>query len=433
MKLNIKKINLLFIRNLFSGFINKGFIIFSQILLIPIFISFWGKQFYGEWILISTIPNYLTSVDFGINVTTTTAISGLVANGNYKEALKMYKAANWAFLFLFFIIITIFINAFLFFNWSKILGLQILGEVEVELSLFFLIGNVFISFALGVLLGIYRAEGRYDKFQNFNTLTAICDQLIILFFVINGKNIFLISLFQFFVKAFLYIIFMQNLQKKYNWFKFGIEKNNKLIFQILPTSVYYMIFVMGQGLVMQGTTFLVGKTLGTSALVTFNTVRTLVNSVRSFISIYYYSFLNDFTIYLSKYKYFKAKYLFIKMFTNSLYLTISLVILLFYTGGRIIYIWTNGKIEFEQSFFNFMLLMAFFNTLSLTSYSVMNASNNNRNMGVYYTIFASIAMIAIYKLSYLGLDYIAIILCGVEIGMFFISFRSTWKIVNNNQ
>lgn len=428
--MKITNIDIVWLRNFFSGLINRFTTIFAQVLLIPLFINLWGKEYYGEWLLISTLPAYLSASDLGLNVTATTAICALTANDKRSEALALYKSANKALLFLASIGLLLFSISCIYLNWSKIMGTKINSEQQIEISLLILISATFVMFLVGLAVGIYRSEGRFDKSQNFITLLQLFDAIIILVNVILGGNIFTVALSSFILKILFLIVIIIDLQKKYSWYKFGFNNPISEIYYLLPTSFFYMVALIGQGLVIQGTSFLIGKSLGPATLVTFNTIRTFINSIKSFINAFYSAYLPEFTKIIAQNKAEQARHLFIKMFIFTLTITTVFIITYYLLGNWIISIWTSNKVVVDNSIYVVMLVSIFFSTLSNCAYTVLNATNENRVMSIYYTIFALCAMWAIYVTSKNGLIYPVLFLCIVDFLMLVVTFNEAWKVVN---
>lgn len=103
------------IRNFVSAIFNNSVNIIIQLVMIPIFISTWGKNNYGEWLILTTIPAYLTVSDLGVNVTTTTEICSLVAQNKYEQAKSLYQSAFSFFTFLSIVFILLYLLITFFF------------------------------------------------------------------------------------------------------------------------------------------------------------------------------------------------------------------------------------------------------------------------------------------------------------------------------
>lgn len=389
-------LNIPLVRNFSSGAINRVITILSQVILVPLFISTRGKEYYGEWLILSTLPAYLSASDFGINVTVTNAICASVANNNRTEALKLYHGSNNAFIKLTIIGLFLYIISCIIFDWSTIMHTKISTEWEVESSLLFLITSVFCTFFLGSTLSVFRAEGRYDKYQNILTILQVIDVISITINLLLSGTIFSISLSGFIIRFIFLWILVINTKKTYNWFYMGFTNNLDVIVPLLPTSIYYMITTMAQGLVLQGTSYLIGSKLGSIELVVFNTVRTLLNSTKSFVSVFYYSFLPSFTVLFARSNYNEAKKKYWQMIGGSILLSSVFTIIFYFFGNSIIMFWTTSKISIEKSVFFILLISSYLNTLWNASYSVLNSANCNKQVGLAYLLVCICSIIPMF-------------------------------------
>ena len=412
-----------------SNICNRFSVLLSQLFLIPFFIKFWGKENYGEWLLLSTLPSYLSNSDFGISVTAVTTICSLVAQKKQKEAIELYKSSNGAFIFLSLIVLSLFLLSCFFLNWAGVMGIKFINEIRVELTLFLLLCSVFLTFIYGMLLGIFRAAGRFDKYLNYITFSYLADTCSVLINLFVGGDVQSIAVCQVIIRIILILLVTYQLTIKYDWFTFAFSTNLRPITSLLPTSVYYLIYTLGQGLLLQGTTFIVGKQLGAVNLVTFNTTRTLVNSIKSFVGIYYSSFLSEFTILQAQENFERAKNIFKKMYKNTIILAVIFIIIYYLLGAWIMQFWTKGKVSIEEPFYIIMLLLSFFNTIQNCAYTILNATNENKKVGIYYSVLVCIAMAIAYYIASEGLVYIAFILLVVELVMSRVAFREAWKVI----
>lgn len=419
-------------RVFFSNILSKFSTIIIQLFLVPLFIYYWGKEQYGVWLMLSTIPTYLQASDFGLSVTVTTSICGLIANKKEAEALELYRSANYAFGIISFILILMYFISIFTVNWQLILPKSNIDNYTFNLTIFFLLGSSIISFFLGLLLGIYRSEGRFDISQNLMTVLQIVEGISILMNLILRGNFISVTITLLMIRFLLSISIIIHLNKSYSWFNFGFNRNLKAIFSLLSTSVSYMIIVLGQSLILQGTTFIIGSKLGAIPLVTFNTIRTLTNSIKSFSSAFYFSFLPEFTVLVARKENTIAKKLFHKIFIITFIITLVFIIVYYFFGNIIVKYWTHGAVEVNLDFYSIMLLGSFFSTLNNCSYIVLNATNQNQKTGFFYTLFGVITCLLIYHFAHKGLFSVAFFLTLFEVAILGIVLKETYRVLNTN-
>lgn len=64
-----------------------------QLVSVPVFLRFWGPSLYGEWLLLSTVPTYLSLTDMGFGSVAGNDMTMRVAAGDRTGALRSFQSA----------------------------------------------------------------------------------------------------------------------------------------------------------------------------------------------------------------------------------------------------------------------------------------------------------------------------------------------------
>lgn len=419
------------LKSLSANVISKIFNICSQLVIIPFFLKYWGKEYYGEWLLLSIVPNYLTLSDFGLNVTSVTELCKLVIEHKYDEARTVFKSVNGFFLLLGILVISLYVCFINIIDLNLFLKLRKISNFDASISTFFLLTTVFISIAWGLLVGVFRAEGRFDKQLNFTTLASVLDVLIIIFTLFNGFGVVFLTGFQMISRLILYLLLVLIISRKYSWFYYGVIFEFVHIRKLLPTSIYYMFLTMGHAMILQGTAFIVGKHLGSATLVSFNTTRTLVNSIKSFSSVIYLSFVPEFTNSIYKKDKKKAIESYTKMLWTVGLQASSMALILLFLGKEILDFWTRKELQILNPFYNYMLLSIIFQSLWNASSMVPLSINENNKIRLFAPLAVLFVIVLYFSVPYFGLDTIAIGLVIFDLAMLLYVMNATRKILYN--
>ena len=65
----------------------------SQLLLIPLFLKYWGVAKYGEWLILSSIPAYLILADLGIGAAAGNEMTIRAGAGDHQGAQQTFRGA----------------------------------------------------------------------------------------------------------------------------------------------------------------------------------------------------------------------------------------------------------------------------------------------------------------------------------------------------
>lgn len=420
-------------KNIFSAIYNRALTIIIQLITLPILLKHLGKSSYAEWLLLTSIPAYLSTSDLGINVTVTTKICSLVAQSKYDEALQLYKSANKLFLIIalsgtFVVSILIY-----FIDWKTILNISQFSPDEISYALLFLSLGMFIAPILGLCQGVFKSEGRLDLFQNSITLQQLVEALTSTILLIFTKNIVIVSISYIIIKALFLVSTIIFLEKRYYWYKFGIKSRLSHSLKLVPISIHYMIALVGQSLFIQGPILLIGKYLGSSSLIVFTTSRTLTNAGKSIASIFYSSFVVDYTYKLAKKEFYEASKLFNKVLLITSFGSFFITIFLFLFGSKLISIWTKHEVYVDTTFFNILCISSTFSTINNCCYSILSSTNQNKNIGLFY-LFSSVALLIFMSLfSSKSLQIYAYLILFIEFCQLLASYIESKKVLNGNR
>ena len=146
--------------NSFGLFLN----VISQISIIPVYISYWGVTQYGEWILLSAIPAYLTSGDLGFCAAAANKISIYGSKGDKKNAKIVFQSGLLllSLIILFLLIVTSLSLSII--DIRKILNLQIISELDTKYIIGLLSLQIILTIPGELINGGYRSVGRFSEY-----------------------------------------------------------------------------------------------------------------------------------------------------------------------------------------------------------------------------------------------------------------------------
>ena len=86
-------------RRLFLGFISNLVSKFAasiiQLIQVPVFLHFWGVPLYGEWMIINSIPAYLSFSNVGFGNVAGNEMTMMVARNDREGALRVFQSCWW--------------------------------------------------------------------------------------------------------------------------------------------------------------------------------------------------------------------------------------------------------------------------------------------------------------------------------------------------
>ncbi len=420
---NIRVILKNFGANSFSVLINIVF----QVVTIPIFIKYWGVDMYGEWLILTAAAAYFSMTDIGLSTATSNDFSINYVQNKYDKCNSLLNNNFYfivvAFSIIFFGLFFTLVN----FNLSAFFHFKIISRRNTSIALVLLTGQIFFGMLGNLYFAIYKATQHYARCLMIDNILRIVERLALIGGIILRLSFITIlvlyvtpRILGFFIKLFD--------SRKYYKLNLSIKYLNKTEFKgIIIPSLSFLSFPIGNSIVLQGFTLLVGFVYGSVAVVLYNTTRTLVNFAKIGLGLIGNSFWPEYSLAYGKKDFGLMKKMHRYSVSSSLYLSILLAFFLFLFGKTIYMPWTNYKMDFNSVlFYNFLFTMVL-STIWGVSSVVLAATNNHKmysllylistiiSLGVAYAILKTAGNISFLPLALLVTDILLIVVVEKQV------------------
>lgn len=420
--------------NLKSGTISVILNFIFQILLVPIFLKYWGVKIYGEWIVITAIVAYFSMANVGLNTVTSNKFSILYSQGKYKECNSIW-INNLCFILV--IMITIFaIEVFIFkvFDMSEILNTDYFSKSEVEIGLICLTFKVFIAMISDLLNVSYRVKQKYSSAIMINNITLIFENLILITCVILSIPINILFVLYCSPRLIELIYKYYNTKILYN-IPIKISHIDISEFKgIIKPSLYFMAFPLGNAIILQGFILVINIALGSSYVVMYTTTRTLVNITKSILGLINNSVWPEISLAFGKNDFYGLKKLHRMILLSSLLFSSIITVMLLLFGCDIYQVWTGGTIKIQQDLFYFFILNILTSSIWLSSGVILFATNCHEKYSKYYLLLSFLSLIFGFILLKITGDlfYIPIVLIVMDLVLNKVVLIESFKLTKDN-
>src|SRR5579871_4411753 len=86
-------------QRLFFGFLSNVISKFAtsliQLIQVPVFLHFWSVPLYGEWMIVTAIPTYLSLSNMGFGNVAGNEMTMMTARGDQENALSVFQSCWW--------------------------------------------------------------------------------------------------------------------------------------------------------------------------------------------------------------------------------------------------------------------------------------------------------------------------------------------------
>ena len=263
------------------GTISFSIIFVQNILIIPIFLTYWGKERYGLWLSMMALYSLMQAIDTGHQTYVGNEICKLYHTNIYKLREVVASSIKIA------ILIGIVEVVITFCLVTSSLLRQIIDfpklfsdQQDVEIGLIILVVSwIFYGSVGGVLVRLYLPSGLYSKSLWLGIGLRFSQTLSVIAVIVAGGGILAACVVSSLVQIFLSILIIKDLCETFNWvYPFWVGGNWKTGWGNLRNSLIITIAGILLQLQSNGITLIVSSLLGTATAPVFTTMRTLSNT-----------------------------------------------------------------------------------------------------------------------------------------------------------
>jgi O-antigen/teichoic acid export membrane protein len=422
---------------IFKGIGSNAFGVIStvivQVLGVPVYLKYWGFELYGEWLILSTIPTYLMLSDIGFGNVAANEMTILVAKGERDKALTVFQSTLSLVTIISSIAITILSILFWVLPIDKYLNIHNLSHTESATILTLLTLSVISALQINLASAAFRCEGEYALGSLYYSVIRLFSFFTVILSIIYGLKPYHCA-WGFLISNYLgTLVMVAHLCWKHKWIRYNFKNSNlSTIKTMLKPAIAFMYFPIGDALNLQGTVLIIGIILGARSVVVFSTLRTLSRMGLLFVQTISRAVWPEMSVAFSKGDLNLARKLHRYTFKVTLWVSFLTTICLWIVGGKVIQVWTQGKVDFDNSLFALMLILVL--TGALWSSSIITSMSINKHQIIaikylYGTIFSLI--ISIPLTMKLGLNGSAISLFIVDAFMIVETIKTSLKLTND--
>ncbi len=387
-----------------------------QVITVPLYLRSWGTNLYGDWLIVSAVPAYLTLTDFGFASVAANTMTMDVARKKRDEALSTFQCA-WALTVAVGIVVAALVGLMACLPLKGLLHLSSMSPAQVKI--------IFVLQCVRVLIGLqsnlnqagFRCDGNYAVGMLCVNSTRLAEVIFVSIAVFARATPITVSLLMVIVWIAGVIYARLKLRKLSNWIKFSFEHATfAKTRELLMPALAYMAFPIGDAISIQGMTLAVGLFLGPGEVVIFATLRTLTRLVIQAIRIIMYSMAPEISMAWGAGDWRETQRLHRISCQLSLWTSTVISLLLALTGDALLKIWTHNRVPMVHSVYWMLLGVVVANSLWHGSSALLLASNLHSKAATIYVVVTTLSLgAAIPLMKILGLGGAAAALLLIDI------------------
>lgn len=366
-----------------------------QLVSVPVLLSYWGAQLYGEWLILSAIPSYLSMANLGFSQSAANDMTSRLAHGDQDGALVIFQslsAMTLTVVSIGLLVIGVMVDVLPLGHWMRF---ERLDTSDVRWVIWLLSASVLFQLVDGVNHAGFRANGEYALHSFLYWTTLLLQQVALWSVAALGygptqaaASMLIIRVFGIFATALLLFHRHKTLAPGFS------RADVHALFGLSKPALANLGLPFASGISVQGMVLVVGGTLGALAVVTFSTIRTLARAVIKLASSVTYSFEPELAASFGENDPSFTQTLFLHNLTLCFWLGVGTVFILFTLGGEILSVWTSGKVVMDWVLFALLLVSSVAYGVWYVGISLLKAANRHLRATIWYTSTSAIAVTA---------------------------------------
>lgn len=372
---------------------------------VPLLLHAWGAAKYGDWLLLSAVPAYLTFSDLGFGDASGSDMSMRVAAADHKGALETFQS-SWV------LVTTVSLAALLlagvfawWIPWQVWLKLSSVSSLEAAKVLIILGAYVGVSQQNGVVESGYRSDGNFASGTFWIVMLRLAETVAATVTAVLGGSLLAVAVTYFLVRCVGTIGYALYLRRLSPWIEFGIRHARlKTIKSMAAPALGFIAFPLGYALTLQGFTIVIGAMLGPVAVVAFSTLRTLSRMILQVMTVIKHALWPELSRAFGEGNVALARTLHRQAWRATLGLSLLGAVFLWIFGPFLYGLWLHHAVPFEAACFHLLLAVVVVNSLWEASAVIPMSINGHFRIALLYSATA---------LASLGLAWILIPHLGI--------------------
>lgn len=365
-----------------------------QVVSVPVMIGHWGAGLYGEWILLSAIPAYLSMSDIGFGNVAGNEMTMLVAAGERREALRVFQSVNLftiasGTLAAMILVLTVWLLPLA--GWLRI---HVLTSAEVRWIVIILGFSSLLNVQEGLFQQSFRAVSKSARGVAAKSAVTLACFGGVMLAVCLGAAPLRVAFVMAAINGAGTLILWRMLRAQAGWIQLGIRHASiSTVRRLWWPSFSFMSFPISSLITLQGVLIVIGAAAGPFAVVTFSTARTISRSVLQSLQLINASVWPEISAAFGSRQLVVVRKLHRASCQVSIILCVGATLLVGVFGRTAWNVWTVGKVQTDPVLLNLLLLQMVIGSLWYTSSVVPAATNHHQGIARVILIASALSLV----------------------------------------
>jgi O-antigen/teichoic acid export membrane protein len=382
-------------RRLVLGFLAGSFSKFSssiiQLVQVPVFLHFWSLARYGEWLILTGVPVYLSFSNIGFGNVAGNEMSMLEAAQDREGTLRVFQSCWWLICLVCATTIAVMSGALYLLPVAHLLRLTTVSDTDTKWIIFYLGTSVLLGQLEQLLQSAYRCIGRYP-YGSFleSTMTVGAFVCMVLSVALGGgerRTALVYGLANIAGTVLLYLFVRRDIP----WLEFGWRHAKfSEIRRLSGPAIAFMGFPIGNALNLQGTLMAVEYAMGPASVGVFGTARTVSRFALQMVQMVNQTFMPELSVAFGQRNVELTRTLHRRSCQMAVIMAVLVTAAMLTVGPWFLSHWTGGRVPPSRGLLSILLLVVVFYSLWSTSSTLLQAINRHERVAAVYTFATGI-------------------------------------------
>jgi len=356
-----------------------------QLVQVPVFLHFWSKPLYGEWLIVTSIPAWLSLSNIGFGSVASNEMTMLMGRDDKESSLRVFQSCWWLISLICVAAVLLLAAALFALPVAAWLKLDAISASDARWILFAL-GTAVLFGQLEQLLGAaYTCVGRYPYGTFVKSIITLCAFVAMIVPVVLGRGPRSAAIAFAIANIVGTAVFGVMARRDVPWIRFGWHYARwSEIRRLAVPAVAFLGFPMGNALNLQGTLIAVGYALGPTDVVIFGTARTVSRVALQMVQLVNQTFWPELGAAFGAGNIALVRTLHRRACQMALLIAASLIAIMATVGPWFLAHWTLHKLPPNPGLLFMLMVSVFFYAGWSTSSTLLTAINRHQTLAAVY-------------------------------------------------
>jgi len=383
-----------------SNWVGKLASTITQLVQVPLFFHFWAASVYGNWLIVSAIPTYLTFSSIGFGNVASNEMTMLNSTGDREGALGVFQSCWWLISIICAAVGLLLVLVLYLVPAASLLNIHAISESDTKWIIVYLGLSVLLGQLEQLMSAAYTCVARYAFGSFLKSVISFAAFSATMVPIILGYGPRTMALVYAIASALGTLTLVLFVRKDIPWIEFGWKHARFSEIRRLASPAFaFMGFPIGIALNLQGTLIAVGYALGPVDVAIFASARTVSRVALQMVQMVNATFWPELSLAYGAKDVALTRTLHRRACQLALVIAVFVVACMMTAGPYFLHHWTGGHVPPSRPLLAILLLVVVLYSLWSTSSTLAAATNQHQRLAAWYIVATGVTVLFTYLLA----------------------------------